>query len=279
MFGLKLWRLIFAISIVVQVASMTQATGDAFERWTRHTNPNKTDKYPYYEISSLPNKDTWYNFKSGDGSIQVHRDETFKPLDVNLSFAFPFYGYETNTISIEFQGGICVGCHGNELTANTRGIQIFPTMLGVPPTAVSVLDTESAVIIQWANTTLIDEPLSGQVTILKSGDIYISIVSTDARKNIMPEEMGCATVSDSYKDKNGAQIIYSRISYSRWRQTAYLKPLTTCGQFHSCENCRDAPPRLGCVWCGGRCSNGWDRDRTAWISSGCQFRVYSSCYS
>lgn len=220
---------------------------------------------------------------------------------IKLSFEFPFYGQPLKNIIIATGGFLYVGEHLHHWLAATQNISPLMANFDLSTSNSSDIhyyDNGTSLVVQWQNVQMKDNKPPGnfsfQVTLHKNGDIVFVYKSLPVPIGEIPEDEHPVKVgiSDAFLIDKVAFFIrrktiydYHRLNLKEAReiknQTAiYLKALTTCNHFDTCESCsKPEATSMECVWCPAvkRCSNGYDRKRQEWVSNSCDKLNRSDC--
>lgn len=244
-------------------------------------NLDEARKYLSYEVNYIRDvplvRYLWH--KSDFKRIWNHSES------INLSFAFPFFGYSTRRIHISRHGFISLddepmllGPPGNtSWHIAPYGYYLFERL-----DVLDYYDSGTSITIKWQGlkSWKLNVNLCTTVSIFKDGTIvfgYHNVVGPVYRSPFWGLRdtyrlNGTGNIRTcNYIDSNHAWILNQTV--------IHLRPLPTCNQFKSCEDCSKAPTNISCVWCPklSRCSNGWDRGREEWIYNGCNYLVRSEC--
>ncbi|KAM9789407.1 plexin domain-containing protein 2 [Neosynchiropus ocellatus] len=231
---------------------------------------------------------------------------------VKLSFAFPFYGHLLTDVTVAAGGFVYTGEATHSMLSATQ--YIAPLMADFDPglsdlSSVFYFDNGSALVVQWSQVRLRDDPSLGaftfQAALLSDGrmvfayrEVPVRISSLEAKHH--PVKVG---VSDAFVVINALEQIpdarrrtiyeYHKVDVLKSsvssRTAVELRPLpsksppaaptraailtdvSACLQFSSCAACASAQIGFNCSWCGRlqRCSSGFDRHRQEWVDRGC----------
>ncbi|XP_068742965.1 plexin domain-containing protein 1-like isoform X6 [Montipora capricornis] len=215
-------------------------------RQKRQTYLNKTiqDDHKYY--TSLFYQDgghLWTDLRQRAGSVRDdHLSSNNRAIGVvKLPFKFPFYGHYVTNATLTTGGFINLGISKSRQVAKFQ--YVAPLMAHFNPSlnitsTVHHFTDGNEFIIQWSNVILDNDP---------EGQLFRTFYTYDA-----------VHINQSWVINNAAVI---------------FRPKASCITAGTCEECakRRESTEFNCTWCQkiNRCSDGFDRHRPEWLSSGC----------
>nr|XP_032813078.1 plexin domain-containing protein 2-like isoform X3 [Petromyzon marinus] len=215
--------------------------------------------------------------------------------NVNLSFAFPYYGHDLHSVTLATGGFIFVGVVKYRMITLTQ--YIAPLMANFAPSlsdnsTVKYYDNGSLLAVEWSDVCLFDNRSVGgftfQAVLHSDGRIIfgyktIPIPISQISSGKHPVKVG---ISDAFilTHRSPGKPIPSRWTVYEYHRvdldtteltsgcTIELVPLPTCNQYKTCDSCLSAHIAFDCGWCGSiqRCSSGFDRHRQEWIDGSCR---------
>ncbi|KAF8789270.1 plexin domain-containing protein 2-like [Argiope bruennichi] len=264
------------------------------------------DHHTYYNSTfySNPNegKQFWVDLDSPSSHANIHEmlsNSHRQATTVELSFDFPFYGHLLRNITIATGGFLYMGDYLHNWIAATQ--YVAPLMANFdtsqsPESVIKYADNGTAFTTEWKNVYIQDHMNDGsftfQTTLLKNGDIVFAYKDipypianiSDVRH---PVKIG---ISDAYILERSLFFVRRKTIYEYHRidmlkravsnNTAiHFTALPTCPGYKDCNSCQAADPKMECSWCEAlkRCSDGIDRERQNWISSGCVLKKDNTC--
>jgi len=266
----------------------------------RQINDTVQDHHKYYTSQFYPDgRHLWTELRGKDGSV---RDEHLSSRklgikDINLPFEFPYYGHFVTNATLTTGGFINLGTSNRRQVANFQYVAplmaYFNPSLNITST-VRYFSDGNKFTAQWSNVLLHDRPQAGSFTfqcmLNKTGEIVFSYLKIpipvdNISRAAHPVDVG---ISDAYyvdklKHYYGIwQIFRTFYAYDAvhinqsWavdNAAVVLRPKPSCITARTCEDCieRRNSTEFSCIWCTKlkRCSDGFDRHRTEWLSSGC----------
>ncbi|XP_068742959.1 plexin domain-containing protein 1-like isoform X5 [Montipora capricornis] len=271
-------------------------------RQKRQTYLNKTiqDDHKYY--SSLFYQDgghLWTDLRKRAGSVRDdHLSSNNRAIGVvKLPFKFPFYGHYVTNATLTTGGFINLGISKSRQVAKFQ--YVAPLMAHFNPSlnitsTVHHFTDGNEFIIQWSNVILDNDPEAGSFTfqcvLNKTGEIkFIYHKIPFPVHNISVEGHPVAIgISDAYyvdtlKHYYGIwQLFRTFYTYDAvhinqsWvmnNAAVIFRPKASCITAGTCGECarRRESTEFNCTWCQkiNRCSDGFDRHRPEWLSSGC----------
>ncbi|XP_068742952.1 plexin domain-containing protein 1-like isoform X4 [Montipora capricornis] len=271
-------------------------------RQKRQTYLNKTiqDDHKYY--TSLFYQDgghLWTDLRQRAGSVRDdHLSSNNRAIGVvKLPFKFPFYGHYVTNATLTTGGFINLGISKSRQVAKFQ--YVAPLMAHFNPSlnitsTVHHFTDGNEFIIQWSNVILDNDPeartFTFQCVLNKTGEIkFIYHKIPFPVHNISVEGHPVAIgISDAYyvdtlKHYYGIwQLFRTFYTYDAvhinqsWvinNAAVIFRPKASCITAGTCEECakRRESTEFNCTWCQkiNRCSDGFDRHRPEWLSSGC----------
>lgn len=278
----------------------TEAVIKSREKRQLYGNNSIQDDHKYY--TSLFVEDgghLWTDLRYRAGSV---RDDYLSSSNlaikvIQLPFEFPFYGHYVTNATLTTGGFINLGKSKSRQLAEFQ--YVAPLMAHFNPS----LNTKSSVhhftdgivfVVQWSDVIVDSHPEAGgftfQCVLNKTGEIKFLYHKIPFPVQNISDEVHPVTIGISdayYVDKlthyygiwrlfrtfytyNAVQINQSRLG----NNTAVIfRPKPSCITARSCEECseRRESTAFNCFWCHKltRCSDGFDRHRPEWLSSGC----------
>ncbi|CAB3372982.1 Hypothetical predicted protein [Cloeon dipterum] len=248
-------------------------------------------------------KSLWVNMDSVkktyfDRERQPAYDEHLAPTrryleSVKLSFPFPFYGYNTDSITVDIDGKICMKKVIDFIEECHSFVAPLATKLSFhkDESYIKYKDTGKSFVVQWGNVDLyppsgyLEQNVTMQVTLYENGTIefvYKQISSSvfALLQDGLINELSIGTSDTSMyiiltNFPYGVVALRGRISKDidiKNGTVIIMSPLPTCLSYTSCESCVLSETDFMCAWCPqlNRCSNyGIDRGFRDWYSHGC----------
>lgn len=258
------------------------------------------NNHKYYTSQFNPDGwQMWIDLRSKDGSVFDEQLSSAKLAvkDIKLPFEFPYYGHLVTNATLTSGGFINLGASTKRQIANFQFVA--PLMAFFNP---SLNDTSTVhyfgdgqkFIVQWSNIPLHENPQAGgftfQCTLNKTGEIVFSYhqIPIPVRNISNASHAVNMGISDAYyvdtlRHYYGIwQIFRTFYTYDAvhinqsWavdNAVVILRPKPNCITAKTCEECieRRNSTEFHCNWCQSleRCSDGFDRHRQKWLSSGC----------
>ncbi|GIY71628.1 plexin domain-containing protein 2 [Caerostris darwini] len=264
------------------------------------------DYHEYYNSTfyTLPDegKQFWIDLDGPLRQTTIHEmlsNSHRQATTVELSFEFPFYGQILRNVTIATGGFLYMGDYLHNWIAATQYVAPLMANFDTSQSRLSLIryaDNGTAFTTEWKNVYIQDQMRNGsftfQATLFKNGDIHF------AYKNIPypianipgdrhPVKIG---ISDAYILERSLFFVRRKTIYEYHRvdmmartianNTALIfTALPTCPSFKDCTSCLAAESDLECNWCEEvkRCSNGVDRARQSWVTSGCVLKKVTTC--
>ncbi|CAM9683532.1 unnamed protein product [Lampetra planeri] len=275
--------------------------------WTSGATDEVVDNQHTYYVSRLYGsgdrraREMWVGLDGtvdgSPGGVRAHESLSGgyrQAVNVNLSFAFPYYGHDLHSVTLATGGFIFVGVVKYRMITLTQ--YIAPLMANFAPSlsdnsTVKYYDNGSLLAVEWSDVCLFDNRSVGGFTFqavlhsdgriifgYKTIPIPISRISSGKH----PVKVG---ISDAFilTHRSPGKPIPSRWTVYEYHRvdldtteltsgcTIELVPLPTCNQYKTCDGCLSAHIAFDCGWCGSiqRCSSGFDRHRQEWIDGSC----------
>ncbi|GBM52847.1 Plexin domain-containing protein 1 [Araneus ventricosus] len=267
------------------------------------------DHHIYYNSTFYSNRNQgehfWVDLDSPSSHSNVHQmlsNSHRQATTVELSFDFPFYGHLLRNITIATGGFLYMGDYLHNWIAATQYVAPLMANFDTSQSIDSVIkyaDNGTAFTTEWKNVYIQDhmndDSFTFQTTLLKNGDIVFAYKNipypvaniSDVRH---PVKIG---ISDAYILERSLFFVRRKTIYEYHRidllvslkgrisnnSAIHFTALPTCPGYKNCNSCLAADPKMECNWCESikRCSDGIDRARQSWVSSGCVLKKETTC--
>ncbi|XP_053553839.1 plexin domain-containing protein 1 [Bombina bombina] len=259
-----------------------------------------------YSLLDPQGQELWKELMQHENRTRVHSilSNTHRQASrVLLSFDFPFYGHPIRQIIIATGGFIFMGDVLHRMLTATQ--YVAPLMANFNPSfsrnaIISYRDSGTVFVVQWDNVPLHEKEDAGaftfQTALFQDGRIVfvynkiplpvqnISSAQHPVKAGLSDAFMLLNPLPDVPESQRRTIYEYHRVqldlSRIRSQTVVEFRPLPTCVQQSSCEQCVSSVLTLNCSWCHvlQRCSSGFDRYRQDWLTYGCaQELPFRSC--